>query len=79
MVFAKDGSDADDRVGLAVEHRTQGRVRVGDVEQRHVAERLELEELLRTVGGFEDARGQPGARGHREQHEQITPRDVHTR
>ena len=47
------GADADDRVGLAIEHRPKRRVGVGDMEQGHVAERLESEEPVRAVGGFE--------------------------
>ncbi len=71
------GADADDRVGLAVEHRAKCRVRVGDVEQGHVAQRLEGEEPRGTVRGLETLRREPGARSDREQLEEVAPRDVH--
>src|SRR5262249_62280666 len=56
----------------------QGRVSVGDVQQGHVAERLEGHEPLRTIGGFEALRRESGARGDREQLQEVAPRDVHS-
>src|SRR5207253_6079020 len=47
------GADADQRVGLAVEDGQQRGVRIGHVEQRDVAERLELQQVPAAVVGRE--------------------------
>ena len=61
----------DERVRLAVVEGAQRPVRVGEVEQRDVAERLELEEPLGAVGGLEPTRIEPRRRGHREELQEV--------
>src|SRR5438132_993828 len=70
-------AEADQRIGLAVEHGTRGRVGVGHVQQRDVAEGLELEEALGPVVGLEPPRVDPRCGGDREELEEVAPRDVH--
>ena len=69
-------ADANQRVRFAVEHGTGGRVGVGQVQQRDVAEGLELEKALGPVVGLEPPRVDPRCGGDREELEEVAPCDV---
>src|SRR5437763_11181246 len=68
----------DERVGLAVVEGAQRRVRIGEVEQGDVAERLELEEPLGAVGGLEPTWIEPRRRGHREELQEVAAAEAET-
>ena len=69
------GADAQDGVRLPIEHGAERPVRVGEVEQRHVAERLEGQQPRRTVSGLQRARRQARPRRDRQELHEVTAGD----